>query len=248
MPNQVLSTREIRALFAEEISDAGGAVSDVYDDGDWLFARSTLPWIADVRPKDQMQGGVALKATEREVSIHPYLFRLVCRNGAIRAHAIQSLRIEISDMLLPEVASVSLREGVRASCAKEAFTEGVEEVRSATETSLDQALDLLPLLLRMPHPNNPRIIREILSRFFEETDRSRFALMNAVTSVARETRDPALRWRLEELGGGIPVSRPTHPVSPDYVATFLEWEEGADRTSEFLPAERATDVHAESAR
>ena len=131
---------------------------------------------------------------------------------------------------------------------KEAFTEGVEEVRSATETSLDQALDLLPLLLRMPHPNNPRIIREILSRFFEETDRSRFALMNAVTSVARETRDPALRWRLEELGGGIPVSRPTHPVSPDYVATFLEWEEGADRTSEFLPAERATDVHAESAR
>jgi len=29
--------------------------------------------------------------------------------------------------------------------------------------------------------------------------------MNAVTSVARDTRDPELRWRLEELGGGIPA-------------------------------------------
>ena len=32
--------------------------------------------------------------------------------------------------------------------------------------------------------------------------------MNAVTSVARDTRDPELRWRLEEFGGGIPVAMP----------------------------------------
>jgi hypothetical protein len=41
--------------------------------------------------------------------------------------------------------------------------------------------------------------------------------MNAVTSVARDTQDPDLRWRLEELGGGLPVERcPT--TDPDDVA------------------------------
>ena len=29
--------------------------------------------------------------------------------------------------------------------------------------------------------------------------------MNAVTSLVRDTRDPEVRWRLEELGGGIPA-------------------------------------------
>ena len=29
--------------------------------------------------------------------------------------------------------------------------------------------------------------------------------MNAVTATARDTRDPDLRWRLEEFGGGIPA-------------------------------------------
>jgi hypothetical protein len=27
--------------------------------------------------------------------------------------------------------------------------------------------------------------------------------MNAITSLARDTRDPERRWRLEELGGGM---------------------------------------------
>jgi transposase len=31
-----------------------------------------------------------------------------------------------------------------------------------------------------------------------------FSLMNAVTSLARDERDPELRWRLEELGGAVP--------------------------------------------
>jgi hypothetical protein len=46
----------------------------------------------------------------------------------------------------------------------------------------------------------------ILGRFTSGADRSRFGLMNAVTSVARDTHDPELRWRLEELGGGIPAA------------------------------------------
>jgi hypothetical protein len=38
--------------------------------------------------------------------------------------------------------------------------------------------------------------------------------MNAVTSVARDTRDPELRWRLETFGGGIPVIEATPQPRP----------------------------------
>jgi hypothetical protein len=38
-----------------------------------------------------------------------------------------------------------------------------------------------------------------------------FGFMNAVTAVARDTRDPETRWRLEELGGAVPLVRPTRP-------------------------------------
>jgi hypothetical protein len=34
-----------------------------------------------------------------------------------------------------------------------------------------------------------------------------FGLVNAVTSVARDQKDPQVRWRLEELGGGILAMR-----------------------------------------
>jgi hypothetical protein len=44
--------------------------------------------------------------------------------------------------------------------------------------------------------------------------------MNAVTSVARDTRDPELRWRLEELGGGVPIAvRPRSPRPDEAHAT-----------------------------
>jgi hypothetical protein len=37
--------------------------------------------------------------------------------------------------------------------------------------------------------------------------------MNAVTSLARDSRDPDDRWRLEELGGGIGARlRPQKPA------------------------------------
>jgi hypothetical protein len=230
MPSHVLSIAEIRDLFAAEIADAGGVVSEAYDDGRLLFARSLLPGLADVRPNDKLQGGVALKASEREICLHPYLFRLVCKNGAIRAHAIQTRRIDLSDTLLPEVAAEALREAVRACCAEETFTEGIDEARSSTRSQVDLALEMIPMLAQMQRTLNPAVVHQILFRLMGETDRSRFALMNAVTSVARETKDQDLRWRLEEFGGGVPVSRPIGPVNPSHRATVDPWKVEPDRT------------------
>jgi len=204
-----LTTREIRALFEEEIGAVAGKVSETYDDGNLLLARSILPGTREVSRGDRVQGGVALRAIEGEIWVHPYVFRQVCKNGAIRAHAIQTRHIARDDFPVEDEAEVAtaLREAVRASCAEDAFAGSVEEMRSARETEADMALAMLPLISKLPPNAAAEVIRLITRRHEGSRDRSRFGLMNAVTSVARDTRDPELRWRLEEFGGGIPALR-----------------------------------------
>jgi len=207
------TTDEIKTLFAEEIAAAGGVVSDTFDDRRRLFTRSVLPRLREVATGDRVQGGVALMATEGEVSVHPYVYRLVCKNGAIVAHAIQTRQIEGCDFVTPEEVIGAVREAIRECCADDAFSAAAEQIRSARQTQADFALALLPHLARLSPRVAAPVADLILERFSQGSDRSRFGLMNAVTSVARDTADPEVRWRLEEMGGGIcagltPVPRP----------------------------------------
>src|SRR5258708_34355995 len=89
-----LSTRDIHDLFTQEITRARGTVSDTFDDEKHLFLRAILPDVREVRPRDQMQGGVALRATEQEIRVHPYLFRQVCRHAAIVVTPIATRQME----------------------------------------------------------------------------------------------------------------------------------------------------------
>lgn len=206
--HELLTTADVRALFAEEIAAAGGTVSDTFDDGTRLFTRSILPRVREVRAADPVQGGVALRAGEQDVWVHPYVFRQVCRNGAIMAHAVQTRQVEGRELTTPEEAAGAVRAAVRACCAGEAFSVAAEQMRSAREVQADTALNLLAFVVsHLPSGSGAPLLHTVLERFFQEPDRSRFALMNAVTSVARDTRDPEVRWRLEELGGGIAVGR-----------------------------------------
>jgi hypothetical protein len=60
--------------------------------------------------------------------------------------------------------------------------------------------------------------RELLGMLlaeFAHEDATLFGVMNAITAVARETRDPEMKWRLEQYGGGIPaLARQTPRVQP----------------------------------
>jgi hypothetical protein len=82
-------------------------------------------------------------------------------------------------------------------------------MRSSLESGIDFALTLTPFLSQLRTRTGGAasgIFMAIMDRFFEGRDPSRFGLMNAVTSVARDTSDPEVRWRLEEFGGGVPVA------------------------------------------
>lgn len=201
-----LTTQEIRSIFAEEITAVDGSVPDTFDDGTRLFLRSVLPGERAVGERDLVQGGVALRASATEIWIHPYVFRQVCRNGAIIAQAIQTRHLAQDQFEFaegPDIAS-ALGEAIRACCSEDAFHVAADAIRSSREKEADFALAMMPMIARLPAGVGAEILSMIMGQFRDERDQSRFGLMNAVTAVARETRDPEMRWRLEEFGGGIP--------------------------------------------
>jgi hypothetical protein len=198
-----LTTGEISAIFADEMTAAGGRVTETFDDGARLFVRSILAGEREVQRGDRVQGGVALRATAQDISVHPYVFRQVCTNGAIFAQARQSRRIERTGF--SSDLDFELREAVQSCSAEDAFTVAAGSMRSAVESEIDVALMMMPMLSRLsshaPAEVLAKLLVRITQRFGGDRDQSRFAFMNAVTSVARDTPDPDLRWRLEEFGG-----------------------------------------------
>jgi hypothetical protein len=224
--HHLLTTTEIQEAFATEIQAAAGTVLDAFNDGQRLFLRSVLPRVEELRPRDNAQGGVALRASETEVWVHPYVFRVVCRNGAIWAHALESRHLRMEDFSTPEDEIEAIRETVQACCAEEVFARRVLEMRALRSVDgTDAMLNMMAMLSsHLPPRARNQAMQSILGQFASEGDRSAFGLMNAVTATARDTADPEVRWRLEELGGGIAaLRRPQMP--PDTEAReFLEEE------------------------
>ena len=212
MIDGTLTTDRILDIFTEEVQNRHGRVTDTFHDGRRLFVRSLLPHVADARPNDNMQGGLALRATEDELSLHPYLFRQVCRNGAVMAQSIESLHVEFLGMYSLEVGTTMLREAI-ANCSEErVFAKSIRGIQSLARTEIDQLLNLIPYLSHFQQAGMEHFLAEILQRYSGERDRTQFGFMNAITSVARDAHDPDDRWRLEELGGGMVARlRPKQP-------------------------------------
>jgi hypothetical protein len=207
-----LSTSEIATIFAEEIAAQGGHVTDTFDDGSRLFLRAVLPAEAEVKDRDRVQGGVALRATDDDVWVHPYVFRQICSNGAIIARATQTRHIERSDFspaFADEELAGAVREAVRDCCAPEAFETAADAMRSSVHSPIDIAVMMVSTLSRLPDEVRSEVFESVLHVFGRGSDHSRFALMNAVTATARDTRDPEARWKLEEIGGSIPFEAET---------------------------------------
>ncbi|MDB5341405.1 MAG: hypothetical protein JWN70_7024 [Planctomycetaceae bacterium] len=180
------SIAAVKSVFCEEITAAGGNVSDTFEDESRLFMRSILPLSADVGLNDGVHGGVALRVSECQVWVHPYVFRQVCSNGDIRAQAIHSTHIDDLDLLSDDEACETVREAIQHCCTAEAFNMSVDEMRTAQDKEADVFLSLMPLISRLPAESASGIMRQIFSQFVNEHDTSRFGLMNAVTAVARD--------------------------------------------------------------
>src|SRR6478672_719200 len=218
-PTYLPTPADIRQAFAEEIGSLGGKVTHTYEDRERFFARAVLSSDTEIRPGDRVRGGVAVRAGGVSLDVFPYTFRQVCSNGAIAAQALEGRRLERvegMEVAVPSydvaVVCTDLRLAVRACAAPEAFETTTGQMRAATETEANIALNLLPFLAQLPAGMAQHWLPRILHRFTRDGDRSAFGMMNAVTSVARDVRDEETRWRLEELGGSIPARLTPKPT------------------------------------
>jgi hypothetical protein len=198
---------EILDAFEHEVRELGGTVRDVYAEGDLLFARAILPDEMDIRPGDRVHGGVAVRTHDTEILVHPYTYRVVCTNGAIASSSSGSRVVQRVELAAPTVVVDGvlddLREAIHASGNRPALRQTVSAMRSAADREVDLLFQLMTALPHMPPGVRASLLRTIVRRFEAEGDRSTMGLVNAVTSVARDTTDPELRWRLEEVGGGM---------------------------------------------
>ena len=202
------SVADIGAVFTEECIALGATAIDTYEDDRRLFQRAVVTPAVDVRPGDPIRGGIALRAVGSVVDVHPYTWRQVCTNGAILASATDTFRVDRIEVE-PVSAAAAFVGGVVAelrhaiqTCANPMYLlESRAAMRGAAEIEADLMISMLPHLFRMRSDEQEELVSMVLGRYEEGTDRSAYGVVNAVTSVARDTEDPALRWRLEQIGG-----------------------------------------------
>jgi hypothetical protein len=214
------TTREISDVFARHVEAHGGTILDTFDDGERLFLRATLPMQAEVRRGDAIKHGIAIRAGGPELVVHPFTFRQVCTNGAVMARAHQSSQLERiahDGVVVPgyevAVTLAQLSDALSAAAAPEAFAQAMTELRASLNSSATFMSQFLPLIHRFGRDAGRRFYERVLSNFEDENDRSTFALMNAITAVARDERDPEIRWMLEVIGGSLPAR--VHAARPE---------------------------------
>lgn len=186
-------------LFRREIDELRGQVSDVLNDGLRLFARSILPAAERVAGDDTVQPGVALRWVDNTIEVRPYVYRVVCRNGAVLAFADRGRSIPFfstEDELKP------VREAIHAAAAPETFHEFVRAMRESKGRQPDFEF-LFLTLMRHRAAQDQATVLDILERFRNDGGADVFALANAVTSLARDTPDPVRRWNLEAAGAEV---------------------------------------------
>jgi hypothetical protein len=202
------SVADIGAIFTEECTALGATEIDTYEDDRRLFQRAVITGAEDVRPGDPIRGGVAIRATGPRIDVHPFMWRQVCTNGAIMMRTVDTIRVTRVELETEWTAAAvaddvveELRRAIQACGNPRYVAQSTEAMRGAAEMQADAMLWILPQLIRMSGVEREHYVSMVLDRFAEGRDRSVYALVNAVTSVARDTKDPEVRWQLESVGG-----------------------------------------------
>lgn len=194
----MVSTDALLELFQEAIDELGGRVSDALNDGRRLFARSVLPTEERISGDDVVKPGVALRCTDDAAEVRPYVYRVICRNGAILAFSGHGRSVPVAS---PLHEADAVRQAIHAAAAPETFHGFVQAMRESRRHRPDP--ELLMVAFGRRGGFDQGVVLDVLERFRKEGDLSLYAMANAVTSLARDTRDPVQRWDREVLGAKI---------------------------------------------
>lgn len=206
----VPTCQEILSQFEDVVAFRGGQFQKHHLSENRMFLRAyRLDGLSDeVAKNDQFDGGIALRVSGPQISVHLFTFRQVCKNGSIISESHDTKRM----LRLPEnefrpeskfLCMSELREILLACASPEAFSKNMRMMRQMRNTKIDTALNIVSHFEEHLDYFTADVLQLVLNEFFQEEDMTLYGVMNAITAAARQTKDAQTRWDLEELGGGI---------------------------------------------
>jgi hypothetical protein len=190
-------------IFGEEVAARGGIVVDTFVDRRAFYGRAALPRTRAIAPGDDAQGGVALRATDGGVWVHPYILRLVCSNGLIAPSAFSTRYASRDDLGSEDEVMQFVRLSIASCCADDKHAEIIERLQWADDLEADLFLAVASMSACMEADARARVMEALLDCRFVDAARTLFDHVNRVTAAARDAADPRSRWDLEELGGAL---------------------------------------------
>jgi len=173
---------------------------------------------ASVRADDIVYGGLILRNSEVGASafrVEPFILRKVCSNGLILEYSLKKVHLRRQTLEIGEIdwsdetreledkaLWSKVRDIIRATFNREVFESWIERLKESTEVKVENPIKAVNNIVKIAGLSEERK-QKLLMHFSEPT---KYGLINAVTNLARETKNIDEQIRLEELGGKILAS------------------------------------------
>lgn len=167
----------------------------------------------EIREGDIIHGGLIIRNSEVGASsfrVEPFLLRKICSNGLIGKHSLKKIHlgrqtaeegeIEWSDetkRLEDKAFWAKVRDIIRNTFDRKIFLSWIKKMKEAAEIEIEKPKEAIDNVVRYAGLTEEQ--KNILLMHF--TEKTKYGMVNAITSLARDTQDIQERIRLEEIGG-----------------------------------------------
>jgi len=167
---------------------------------------------AEIRQDDIVCGGIIIRNSEVGAGafrVEPFILRLVCENGLIVKQVLRRIHLgrqmdeglwsretmELEDRVL----FLKVRDVIRATFDRQVFKRWVSKLKESTEIEIENPVETAKNVAKLTGLTEEQE-KELLAYFTEHT---KYGLINAITTLAREMKNVDERIKLEEFGGRI---------------------------------------------
>ncbi len=168
---------------------------------------------AEVREGDVISGGLIIRNSEVGASafrVETFILRKICSNGLIGERSLKKIHlgkqtVEIGEIgwsdetkeLEDKALWAKARDIIRLTFDHDIFSSWIKKMRESTEVVIEKPVKAVDNIVRLAGLGEDRK-DELLLHFSEHT---KYGLINAITSVARDTKSVDEQIRIEEFGG-----------------------------------------------
>jgi hypothetical protein len=170
---------------------------------------------AEVRDKDVVRGGLIIRNSEVGASafkVEPFVLRKICMNGLIGEHSLKKIHLGRQTLETGEIdwsdetreledraLWAKIRDIIKATFDGKIFGYWVEKLKESTEIEVEKPKVAVENLVKFYGLSQEQ--RDFLLMHFSE--KTKYGLVDVVTTLAREAGNVDEQVRLEEVGGKI---------------------------------------------